>query len=78
MSRELANELSMYEIQSKITGLETDQFADIGFYFGDLNYRLKTTFTDLNNTNVSTEAIGMVQEKDQLIEAMGEGYYPNY
>ena len=68
----------MYEIQSKITGLETDQFADIGLYLGDLNYRLKTSFADLNNSNVQTEAIGLINDLDQLLEAKSEGYYPNY
>ena len=52
--------------------------ADFCIFFGDLNYRLKTTFTDLNNTNVSTDAIGMIPTHDQLIEAMEEGYYPGY
>ena len=78
MSRELVNEFQLYEIQSKVRGLETDQLSDFSIFFGDLNYRLKTTFTDLNNSNVQTEAIGMILEKDQLVEAMGQGYYPGY
>lgn len=38
--------------------------ADFCFFLGDLNYRLETTFADLNNTNVKEQAILMVPTKD--------------
>jgi len=47
-----------------MNGLELDQNADFCFYLGDLNYRLKTSFTDLNNANVRDVAVGMVQTHD--------------
>ena len=37
---------------------------DFCFFLGDLNYRLETTFADLNNTNVKEQAILMVPTKD--------------
>ena len=58
--------------------LDSDQISDFCFYLGDLNYRLKTSFTDLNNTNVRDLAIGMIQTHDQLVEAQSEGYFPGY
>ena len=68
----------MTGLQERIPGLESDQFADYCFYIGDLNYRLKTTFTYLNNTNVRDAAIQMIPTEDQLVEARDEGYYPGY
>jgi len=52
--------------------------GDFCFYMGDLNYRLKSSFTELNNTNVRDLAISWIPTKDQLVEAMSEGYYPGY
>ena len=68
----------MTGLQDRIPGLDSDQFADYCFYIGDLNYRLKTTFTELNNTNVRDTAIPMIPTGDQLKEAQDEGYYPGY
>ena len=68
----------MTGLQDRIPGLESDQVADYCFYIGDLNYRLKTTFTELNNTNVRDAAIPMIPTGDQLKEAQDEGYYPGY
>ena len=53
--------------------------ADFAFFMGDLNYRLDTTFADLNNSNVMDDAIPMVQGKgDQLMVSRDEGFYPGY
>ena len=54
----------MTGLQDRIPGLESDQVADYCFYIGDLNYRLKTTFTELNNTNVREAAIPMIPTGD--------------
>ncbi len=78
MSRQLVDEMKLYELQQKIPNLDSDQIGDFCFYLGDLNYRLKTSFTDLNNENVRQNAVGMVKSHDQLIEALAEGYYPGY
>ena len=78
MSRQLVDEMKMQELQNRINGLELDQLADYNFYIGDLNYRLKTTYSELNNTNVREEAINMIPTHDQLVEAMQEGHYPGY
>ena len=60
MSRELVAEMKMLELQNQIPGLDADQVSDYCFYLGDLNYRFKTTFTDLNNSNVQELAISMI------------------
>jgi len=78
MSRQLVDEMKMQELQFKIAGVESDQIADFCFFIGDLNYRLKTSFTDLNNSNVSEKAIAMLPSHDQLIEAISEGHFPDY
>ena len=52
--------------------------SEFGFFLGDLNYRLETTFTDLNNSNVKQEAIQMVSTKDQLTISKSQGNYPNF
>lgn len=78
MSRQLVDEMKMQELQMKMTGVESDQVADFCFFLGDLNYRLKTSFTDLNNSNVADLAIGMIPSHDQLVEAMADGYFPGY
>ena len=45
---------------------------------GDLNYRLNTTFGDLNNSN-TLEALEMVStRKEQLAASMMDGNYPDY
>ena len=33
-------------------GLAPDQMADFCFFLGDLNYRLKSSFKELNNSTV--------------------------
>lgn len=60
MSREIVNEMKLQELQNRIVGLESDQVGDYCFYLGDLNYRLRTYFADLNNDNVHCEAIGLI------------------
>ena len=60
MSGELIKQMQLHQIQSDIGGLENDQVADFAFFMGDLNYRLNTTFSELNNTNVMDDAIPMV------------------
>ena len=45
---------------------------------GDLNYRLNTTFEDLNNSN-TLEALEMVNtRKEQLAASIMDGNYPDY
>ena len=57
MSRQLIDELAMSELQSSIIGLECDQAADFNFILGDMNYRMKTYFSELNNSNVRDVAV---------------------
>ena len=64
MSRQLINEMKMQELQFKMPGLASDQLADYCFFIGDLNYRLKSSFTDLNNTNVDQLAVRWVTSPD--------------
>ena len=64
MSRQLIDELEMSELQSHVIGLECDQAADFNFILGDLNYRLKTYFSELNNSNVHDVAIQRIEELD--------------
>lgn len=45
-------------------GLSSDQHADFCFFLGDLNYRLKTSFTELNNANVRDLAVSWIPTKD--------------
>ena len=60
MSRELVNEMRTSSLQGLVPGLESDQVGDFNFYMGDLNYRLKTSFSELNNTNVRQVAISWI------------------
>ena len=78
MSRQIVDKFEVTGLQNRVPGLDSDQFADYCFYIGDLNYRLKTTFTELNNSNVRDAAIPMIPTGDQLMEALDEGYYPGY
>ena len=78
MSRQIVDKFEVTGLQNRVAGLDSDQIADYSFYIGDLNYRLKTSFTELNNTNVRDAAIPMIPTGDQLMEALGEGYYPGY
>ena len=64
MSRKLVNEVKMQPLQQSIPGLESDSLSDFNFYLGDMNYRLMTTFADLNNTNVRNYAVRMTQTHD--------------
>ena len=64
MSRQLINEMKMQELQFKMPGLASDQLADYCFFIGDLNYRLKSSFTDLNNTNVDQLAVRWATSPD--------------
>ena len=59
MASQLIKEMKVQRIQDSIGGLECDQIADFAFFQGDLNYRLNTTFAELNNEN-SLEAVEMV------------------
>ena len=70
--------MKLQQFQQNIGGLELDQIAEFAFFLGDLNYRLETTFADLNNTNVKEEAIAVVPKKDQLNISREQGNYPNY
>ena len=78
MSRQIVDKFEVTGLQDRVPGLDSDQVADYCFYIGDLNYRLKTTFTELNNSNVREAAIPMIPTGDQLMEALDEGYYPGY
>jgi len=45
-------------------GLASDQLADYCFFIGDLNYRLKSTFSELNNVNVNELAVRWAKSVD--------------
>ena len=78
MASQLMREMQLTNLQSQIGGLEIDQIADFAFFLGDINYRLNTTFEDLNNSNI-LEAFEMVgTKKEQLAASMMDGNYPNY
>lgn len=64
MSCQLVNEMKLQEVQNKLQGFEADAFGEFCFFLGDLNYRLMTTFGELNNENVSKDAIGMIPTHD--------------
>ena len=52
--------------------------AEFCIFMGDLNYRLSTTFKELNNEN-RDKALAMVHTKeDQFIDAREAGYFVNY
>ena len=78
MASQLIQEMKMQQFQSTINGLESDFLGDINLFLGDLNYRLNTTYSDLNNINVKHQAIGMVETHDQLTIARAEGNFPGY
>jgi len=52
--------------------------ADFAFFMGDLNYRLKTTFSELNNSNVNEIAIDLAATQDQMLDAFSQGNFPDY
>jgi len=52
--------------------------ADFAFFMGDLNYRLKTTFSELNNSNVKDKAIDLAATQDQILDAFAQGNFPDY
>ena len=64
MSRQLINEMKMQELQFKMPGIASDQLADYCFFMGDLNYRLKSSFKQLNNSNVQQFAKRWVSSPD--------------
>lgn len=64
MASQLMREMQLTNLQSQIGGLEIDQIADFSIFMGDLNYRLNTTFEDLNNSN-TLEALEMVGTKKE-------------
>ena len=43
-----------------------------------MNYRMKTYFSELNNSNIRDVAVQRIHELDQLYEAFSEGFYPGY
>ena len=52
--------------------------AEFCIFMGDLNYRLSTTFKELNNEN-RDKALTMVHTKeDQFVSAIEAGYFVNY
>lgn len=59
MASQLIREMDLFQIQSDMGGLESDVLADFSFFLGDLNYRLNTTFDQLNNNTVWDAAIPM-------------------
>jgi hypothetical protein len=49
MATEVIRELKLLEAQlSQYPGLESDSFADVSFFFGDLNYRLDSNYEYLS------------------------------
>ena len=64
MASELVSEFKMAAIQKVIPDLEADQFSDFCIFMGDMNYRMNTTFAEFNNSNVATDAVGMIPTHD--------------
>ena len=56
--------MKLTNLQSQIGGLEIDSIADFSFFMGDLNYRLNTTFEELNNQN-TLDALEMVGTRNE-------------
>ena len=78
MSRQLIDEFKMQALQNCVPGLESDIVGDFNFFLGDLNYRLDTTYREMNNTNVHRDAIRSIPTLDQLTMAFREGFFPSY
>ena len=53
----------MQELQKAIPGIESDTIADFSFFFGDMNYRLNTKFSKLNNSNIQ-QALTLIPTHD--------------
>ena len=64
MASDLIREFKLQAIQNSVPSLECDQFSDICFFMGDMNYRMNTTFSQFNNKNVATDAVKMVPTYD--------------
>ena len=69
MASELINELRLQNLQNAIPGLECDQISDISIFMGDLNYRMNTTYSKFNNSNIRT-ALEIFPTHDQLTYSM--------
>lgn len=67
----------MQELQKAIPGIESDTIADFSFFFGDMNYRLNTKFSKLNNSNIQ-QALTLIPTHDQLLISRREKNYPGY
>ena len=70
---ELIRELKLQQIPM-YKGLECDSYGDFTFFFGDLNYRINSTFEKLN-ANIK-DALDPANE--QLSLSIRSGNYPNY
>ena len=77
MASELIAEIQMQDLQTYMPGLESDTIGDFNFFFGDLNYRLNSSFSKLNNTNIQ-EALTMIPTHDQLLISRKENNFPGY
>ena len=64
MAKELINELRLQHIQGVIPGVESDQTSDICIFMGDMNYRMNTTYSEFNNSNVHDRALGLISSID--------------
>ena len=57
--------------------MDTDTLADFNFILGDLNYRLESSFSELNDETINL-CHDMLKDREQLTEARKKGLYPLY
>jgi hypothetical protein len=75
MMSELVREIKLQNAQTKLfKGLESDTYADYSFIFGDLNYRINSTYMYLSRHMEECKDMNT----EQLSIAMHNGYYPGY
>ena len=75
MMSELVRELKLQNAYEKLfKGLESDTYADYSFIFGDLNYRINSTYMYLSRHLEECKDMNT----EQLTIAMHNGYYPGY
>lgn len=77
MASQLIREMKLQKFQ-KSREIEADFLSDFAVFFGDLNYRLETTFEELNNETMAEKLKFLVSSKEQLTQAMHDGNFPLY
>lgn len=66
MISELVQQMQLMNLQKTgvLPGVQSDFISDFSFILGDLNYRLETTFAQLNSSNVEAEVPKLIEEKE--------------